>query len=194
MRTVLYIGMCLLAAGLKAQQPSLLGSILPDQYHLQYAGSVGKVSLGAGYANRRDNLSFGFAYGYVPESAGGRLDILSARISFRPFTRRLGKSLAWKPLNPVLFVSRTLNRGFHGRWSEEQYPENYYWWNPAYRFHGGFSTDLVLQLPGNYARSYALYAEVNTNDLYLTSYLTNRHYLSLCDITRLGFGLRVTLE
>jgi hypothetical protein len=50
--------------------------LVPDEAILQYAGSIGYLSVGGGYKlfkNERGNLDF--LYGYVPASAGGRLHI-----------------------------------------------------------------------------------------------------------------------
>lgn len=62
-----------------AQKKSFL---VPDAAIIQYAGSIGYFSVGAGYEifkNKRGNIDFN--YGYVPASKGGKLHALTANVN-----------------------------------------------------------------------------------------------------------------
>ena len=197
MRIFLTTGLLLtLCAALCAQEKKRPAGWIPNQATLQFAGSIGLMSLGVGYTNSHDNLNLQVGYGYVPESAGGRLDILHAKLLYKPFTVKLGSFTLWRPLNPGGFISYTLNEGFYGKWPEHQYPKDYYWWNSAMRLHASISSEISLgTLPSNrLVKSYAFYVEANTNDLYIASFLTNRSYLSVWDILKLGAGVKINLN
>ena len=55
----------------------------PDFVTTQYAGSIGFVSVGAGYNIFKDKARTSLQYGYVPHSEGGVLNILSAKLLFK---------------------------------------------------------------------------------------------------------------
>jgi hypothetical protein len=196
---LLLVSVYALTTAARAQEredKSLFNKLLPSQYTLQYAGSMGFLSIGAGYANRSDNLNFSLHYGHVPEKAGGKLDIVTARFVGKPFRTRVTQNTSWTPFNPVAFVSYTLNEGFYTSWPAERYPKDYYWWSSAFRLHAGVNSELTfLSAPSaKMVKSYACYVELNTNDLYIASYMNNRKFLSLWDILRIGAGVKVNLR
>lgn len=194
MKKLILIYGLLIALGAYSQEKKR-NVFIPNLYTLQFAGSIGFGSIGAGYASTNDRFNLSLGYGYVPKSLGGRLDILHAKLVYKPFAMPLGNKLIWKPANPVFFLSYTINEGFYGNWPEHQYPKDYYWWNSAYRLHGGLSSELSIpSAPQNkLIKNYTFYVEANTNDLYLASYLTNRNYLTIYDILKLGMGIKVNL-
>lgn len=185
----------LLPERVHAQFPEVL---VPKEAVIQYAGSIGYLSAGAGYhlfKNKRGSLDF--HYGFVPKAKGGDLHIVSAKFAYRPVEIRLKKLGSIYPVNPGVFLSYHFGKEFDLHWDKSQYEEGYYWWSSALRPHLSISNELKLDaiklLRGSKIRSVSIYSEFNTNELYLISYLQNMSGLHLTDIFKLGFGLKIGL-
>lgn len=195
LKYLIFCVMCLLAEYLpvKAQFPEVL---IPDEVIVQHAGSIGYFSAGAGYRlfkNRRGNLDLDF--GYVPQNKGGSLFIVSPKFAYRAVEVRLKKNIKFYPLNPGLFASYTFGKDLSFWWDKKQYPKGYYWWSEALRLHVSLSSEISIA-SGKFLekcgiKSLSFYSELNTNELYLLSYLENDSGLSLTDIVKLGLGLRL---
>lgn len=169
--------------------------LVPDEAIVQYAGSIGYVSAGAGYeifGNKRGNLSF--HYGYVPESKGGELHITTVKLSYKPWLVRLKEWGKLYPFNPGFFASYTFHKDLSLFFPSGQYPGDYYYWSEAIRPHLSVSTELEVKPPGPLKNTgisaLGFYVEANTNDFYLINYLQNVPALQLVDIFQLGIGLR----
>lgn len=184
--SVLFLGMLLLAMPVFAQT-----NYLPNLITLQHAGGIGTTALGLGYQTKSEKIDGSLFYGFVPPKHGGKLDIFTVKATYSPFNIRLTPGISWKPLNPTAFISYTTNKYFYTKWPS-RYVDGYYWWSSAFRINAGLQSSLNLKLPEKYnSQSIILYAEWSTNDLYLESYLSNRAYLSLWDISVLAVGLKI---
>jgi len=167
-------------------------SLIPDFAGVQYAGSIGYVSIHTGYNFFHDKTDLSFHYGYVPEAKGGELHISAVKFEYRPFSIKLGDKLIFHPLNPVVFLSYTFGKNFGLSFDRDQYPKGYYFWSPALREHLGLSTELKLMGDkSSRIKSISLYTEANTNDLYMVSWFENRTSSPITKIFHLGFGLRM---
>lgn len=174
----------------KAQKFS---GLIPQYAIIQHAGSIGYVSLGAGYELFRDKSgNLELLYGMVPKSKGGSLHILSAKFAYRPFEIKVNKNIKFYPANPGLFFSYHLGRQFDLAFDQEQYGKSYYGWSTAVRGHFSLSNEVKINT-GKKLKSLSLYTEFNVNDLYLASifYRNNREWLSPSDIIKLGIGVKV---
>lgn len=185
----------LIGSGIKANAQKLK-FLIPDEAIVQYAGSIGYFSVGAGYeifGNKRGNLAF--HYGYVPENKGGELNIATVKLSYKPWVVKLKEWGTLYPFNPGFFASYTFHKDLSLFFPSGQYPNDYYYWSEAIRPHLSFSTELELKLPKALTnvgvRALGLYIETNTNDFYLINYLQNMKTLTIDDIFQLGLGLRV---
>ncbi len=96
-----------------------------------------------------------------------------------------------------MFVTYHFGKQFDFYWDKDTYEEGYYWWSTALRPHISISTEVELDAPKilktSKIKGIRLYAEVNTNELYLTSYYKNAGAVKLRDIFKLGIGIRVHL-
>ncbi|WP_432714039.1 hypothetical protein [Pedobacter sp.] len=178
-----------------AQVPEIL---VPKDIVIQHAGSIGFFSVGIGYPvfkNKRGSLDFN--YGYVPESRGGQLHILSAKFAYRPFKIQLAEGVSLFPVNPGAFFTYHFGKQFDFYWDKDTYEDGYYWWSTALRPHLSLSTEVKLDalkvFKTSKIKGISLYSEFNTNELYLTSYYKNAGSISLADIFKLGVGIRVHL-
>ncbi len=177
----------------QAQFPEIL---IPKTAIIQYAGSIGYLSAGAGYPlfkNKRGNLDFN--YGFVPAGKGGPLHIASIKFAYRPIEIKLKDWGRIYPLNPGAFLSYHFGKEFDLHWDKSQYEKGYYWWSSALRPHISVSNELKLNgkklFRGSKINSLSIYSEFNTNELYMVSYLQNMGGLGLSDIFKLGFGVRL---
>ena len=185
---LLFIGITLNA---KAQK-----FLIPEDAIVQYAGSIGYLSVGAGYelfGNKRGNLDIN--YGFVPESKGGALHILTAKFAYRPFVIKIGNFAKIYPFNPGIFIRYTLNNNLGFNFDTVQYPKGYYYFSEAARPHLSFSNEFQLTkgkiLERTGLKALSIYSEFNTNDYYLINYFQNTTALSVTDIFKLGIGIRV---
>jgi hypothetical protein len=169
--------------------------LIPEGVIVQYAGSIGYLSVGAGYelfGNKRGNLDIN--YGYVPESKGGALHIVTAKFAYRPFVIKVSNWAKIYPFNPGLFIRYTFNGNLGFNFDTVQYPKGYYYFSEAARPHLSFTNEFqltkgkVLERTG--LKALSIYSEFNTNDYYLVNYFQNSTALSLTDIFKLGIGIR----
>lgn len=185
---LLFIGITLSA---KAQK-----FLIPEDAIVQYAGSIGYLSVGAGYelfGNKRGNLDIN--YGFVPESKGGALHIFTAKFAYRPFVINVGNFAKIYPFNPGVFIRYTLNNNLGFNFDTVQYPKGYYYFSEAARPHLSISNEFQLikgkVLDRTGLKALSIYSEFNTNDYYLINYFQNTTALSVTDIFKLGIGIRV---
>ena len=171
-------------------------TLIPDAATVQFAGSIGFISVGAGYElfhNKRGSLDF--TYGYVPASKGGQLHIITTKFAYRLFEIRIKDFAKVYPINPGLFISYTINKDLPIKFSGSQYENGYYWWSPALRPHLSFSSEIDINTEKDWnksaIKSISMYLEVNTNDYYAINYIHNPKSLSIGDISQVGLGLRI---
>ena len=169
--------------------------LIPDDAILQYAGSIGYLSVGAGYelfGNKRGNIDIN--YGYVPESKGGALHIVTAKFAYRPFVINISNWAKIYPFNPGVFIRYTFNRNLGFNFDTVQYPKGYYYFSEAARPHLSFSNEFQLTkgktLERTGLKALSIYSEFNTNDYYLVNYFQNTKALSVTDIFKVGIGIR----
>lgn len=167
-------------------------SLIPDQAGLQYAGSIGFISAGAGYDLLNEKAALNFNVGYIPESLGGELTIISVKFHYKPFNIPIGDKIIIQPFNPVFFPSYTLGQNFDFKFEKPKYQEGYYFWSSALRLHLGASTEVkILNKPDAKIKALSLYAEANTNDLYLLSWFQNRTYTPFYRMFKMGYGVKM---
>lgn len=182
----------LLISGRLSAQEKFLKSITPDNIGMQYAGSIGYMSLGVGYNLFKEKTNLSFHYGYVPEIKGGELHIAAVKFEYKPFAIKISDKLIFHPLNPVIFASYTFGKNFGFKFDRDIYAKGYYFWSPALREHLGLSSEIkILGDKSSKIKSISLYAEANTNDLYMVSWFENRTTTPLHYIFQMGFGVRM---
>ena len=165
----------------------------PYQAKLQYAGSIGFLSVGFGRTFFREKLETDLFVGYLPERIGGdRIWTTALKTTFLPFKPVPLKSLDWQPLRTGLQLSYTFGDEYFIFEHHDKYRKGYY----------GFPTavHLYLHLGGqvDFARveklkRLGLYYEVNSSAEYLISYIQNPRYLGPGKIFNLALGMRVRL-
>lgn len=174
---------------------SFFNSLIPDFLRLQYAGSVGLVSVGCGWEHGKKkkfetDVMLGFVPKYEKEAAFLTFTI---RETYVPWTKPLhNKSYAFQPLACGIFVNSVLNSDY---WMREpgRYPNgNYYRFSSKIRIHIFVGQRYTLNIPRErryMARNVSAVWELSTCDLYLISKVGN-NALSWLDILSLSLGLK----
>lgn len=160
---------------------------------VQYAGSIGFISVGGGVTSKNRKLHYEFLYGHVPKQYGGPTDKISLKGSWYPATVSLSKGIKWKPVNPGIFAAFNFGDRFSIVPSRSKYSKGYYWWSPGLRVHVSFNSALTFRLSRRADRQLMLFFETNTNDRYLTIFFSdeNRKEMSFSEIWMLGCGGKV---
>lgn len=179
---------CVLLAGLivNAQEKKRPG-IAPDHLKLQYAGSIGFVSLGAGYQWARDKINGDIYYGYVPAGAGG-VDIhsVTAKMTWLPLSRIVNGDTRLDLLTTGFLVNYAFGRRYH-LFSRTKYSFVYYGFPTAAHiavFLGGGATKKKI----------GLYYEFGITDRDLINYATNTKAIGFFEIVNIGIGARYNLK
>jgi hypothetical protein len=163
----------------------------PDFAVVQYGGSIGLVNVGVGYDIFKDNARVSLHYGYVPKSKGGKLNIFAAKFLFHTSTFKLSEKVQFEPLAAGLMVSYHFGSQFKSRWPDYRYPDGYYWWRTSLRAHVNIQSSMNFIIDRKKLKSITCYIDLNTNDLYLVSYVQNHSSLKLSEIIKAGYGIRV---
>ena len=163
---------------------------VPHHVKAQFAGGIGLVSIGAGYANKKEKLEGDIFYGYVPQSVGGlTIHAATAKFAWLPIKAiPLGKAEI-KPLTAGLLVNYTFGKQYFA-FSPRYYPFNYY--DHPTSLHAGIfiGSQLQTRISEKGIKQWALYYELLTYDVELVSYLGNTRSLGPADILSLGIGLK----
>ena len=171
-------------------------SLIPNQARVQYAGSVGAANIGLGwhYGGRDRRLwESDFMFGFVPKSRASEAHLtFTLRQSYIPFRLRMTNWIAYEPLSTGLICNTIFGEDFWVR-EPSRYPNKYYGFSSAVRFHIFLGQRLRYEIPQHkrkFVKAISLCYEVSASDLYLVSYVPNR-YLSLRDILSLSLGIKV---
>lgn len=164
----------------------------------QHAGSIGYHVGGVGRVFWNKKVAAEILHGYVPKYAGGSFHITSAKLMYRAKSYPVKQSLL---INPFVFgamTSFTHGENFYAVWPRDQYEKGYYWWSSAWRFHAFWRIEIQPSIFTNkksdsVLNRFRVYAEFNTNDLYLYSFLPNWRTIPVRDIFKLGFGIQFIL-
>lgn len=167
--------------------------LIPNQTTMQYAGSIGFLSIGTGWHYGRDNkwetdLLIGFVPRYESDKAKATLTL---KERFIPWKAELGRSWQLEPFTTGLFFNTIFGEDF---WANppSRYPKKYYGFPTKIRSHVFIGQRIRYKIPASqrrYSNSLALYYELSTCDLYIASAFGNRA-IRLGDILSLSFGLQ----
>jgi len=148
-------------------------------------------TFGVGNKNGIPDFEFDMMYGIVPGSLTGSSawSILTLKSTYSPFATEC-RSIGAEWLRFGLHVNYHLSDEFHiGNFADERYPQNYYWWSPALRVNLFIGSSLTKTVGKNKLQ---FYYELGTNDLYISSYVSNKNYkvIPFREILILGFGIK----
>ena len=165
--------------------------LMPKQVKLQFAGSMGMLSLGTGwYYGRNSQWETDLFIGFIPriDDVKGHIT-MTLKQTYSPFRLKLNDAISYEPLTGGAYINKIFGTYFWSR-LPEKYPRNYYFWATNTRFNVFVGQAFTFKAGNPSNRSnWSFYYEVNTNDLYLISAIGNR-VIKLDDIVSLSIGLR----
>ena len=170
--------------------------LTPNMQTLQFAGSIGMLSVGMGWHyGRRDQLETELLFGYLPHCNGSEHHYtLTLKQRYIPWHVPLSKrSERWvlEPLTCGGFINTIFGEGFWRR-EPSKYTKGYYGFNTKLRYNLFVGQRLKFNIPKRHRRfnkSISAYYELSTCDLYVVSSVPNRR-IKFHDIVSLAFGMK----
>lgn len=164
---------------------------VPDFVTAQYAGSIGFVAAGPGYAIFREKAKLELLLGVVPGFLGSApLETLTLKFTGSVIRVKLNDKVSIAPLTTGIFFCYTYGNEYSSD-LPSWYPDGYYWWSEAVRvniFIGGH-VDVLTNRLGR-TRKLNGYYEIGTNEIKLVSYVQNKDALTVWNILHAGIGVR----
>ena len=175
-----------------SQYQDLWTSLMPTYTKVQYAGGMGFVSCGFGWAYGKNKRWETDAYlGFIPRYSSDQSKItMTLKQNFIPWRKKLNETWTLEPLTCGFYFNTVFSDEF---WTQEpdRYPKGYYNFSTRLRTHIYIGQRLCFNIPDKkrfLSRSVTAFYEISTCDLYAVSAFTN--HLSPDDYLRLSFGLK----
>ena len=163
---------------------------VPDFVSVQFAGSIGYLSTGAGYNIIPSRARLSFHYGIVPEKKGV-LNVVSTKFFFRPSTITIWNRVRLNPADVGVIASFNYIGRNSSTVGESDIKES--WWSPQFRVGAGIETSVTYEFPKNYPlHSITGYLEFNTNELYFLRHIVKSEAVHLRNLIIIGTGTRLT--
>jgi hypothetical protein len=161
---------------------------VPDHAKLQFAGNIGFLSPGVGYALARRRLEADLFLGWVPEAVGGR-DIFSVtgKLTWLPWARE-ARGWSFHPLTAGLQLTNTFGRNFFVR-EPDGFPRGYHVLPTALR--AGVALGGTAAPPWRGLEQVRFYYELVAVDVMLGMWIRNRSALDVDDVVSLALGARL---
>lgn len=141
---------------------------VPHFVPLQFAGNIGFLSSGIGYASNKGNYELNLSYGYVPEPVGGQeIHMITAKNVF-PLARYSLRNN--QTLIPYLGLGLMVEVSGHAFFTlPSGYPEGYYDFpkNLHVTGFGGVKVQYLFEDDTSFLRGLDLYVEAGTVDVYV---------------------------
>ena len=170
-------------------------SLIPSYNKIQYAGSMGFLSFGAGWDyGKRDQWETEFFIGFLPKFSTDRVKVtLTLKQNYIPWSINLGsKGFSFEPLSCGIYINTILGRQFWSSSPTDQYSEGEYTTQTEFRFNICIGEKFTYKIPENkrfFAKSVSIFYEISTNDWYLTNAVQNS-YLKPKDYLHLSLGAK----
>lgn len=164
--------------------------MMPEQAKAQFAGSMGMLSAGPGwYYGKKDQWETDIYLGFIPRINNMQGHVtFTAKQTFTPFKIGLKRGILYEPLTSGIYINKIFGPYFWDR-LPDRYPRNYYFWATNTRFN--IFVGQVISLRADESKKYwSFFYEVNTNDLYFISAISNK-MIKATDIINLSFGVRL---
>lgn len=164
----------------RSNYESRWSKLIPNQFTLQYAGSIGAVSAGAGWHYGKNlhwetDLLVGFLPKYHSRSAHATFTVKERYV---PWHCQLNERFTVEPLTAGAFFSTISGEDFW-RNQPSRYPKRYYGLPTKLRTNIFVGQRLRFHIPSHKRvlhQSVSVYYEISTCDIYLLSKATNKSY------------------
>jgi len=168
--------------------------LIPKYQKLQYAGSIGFLSIGLGWDyGKQHQWETDLLWGFVPRFSSDETKLtFTVKQNYIPWRIALHERWNLEPLTAGLLMNTVLDDDF---WKSEpdKYPNGYYNFSTKVRFHVflGQRISFGLKRAAPFKRI-TFYYELSSCDLYIISIATNK-YLNLSDLLSLSFGVKLQI-
>ena len=173
-------------------------ALLTPQYtKLQFAGSIGMMSIGLGWDyGKNDRWETDIMVGFVPRLESNRAKLtFTLRECFMPWSLPIGQSdVDFSPLRVTAGLNAIIGHEF---WTHNpsKYPEGYYFFSTKFHFICGFGQQWTLNISRDkrrMLRSVGIYYDLSTNDTYVLSGFGNK-YIGFRDVFHLDIGVKLQI-
>lgn len=170
------------------------GKLIPEYGKIQYAGSMGFLSIGGGYdygVNKQWETDI--FLGFLPHYSTDKNKItLTVKQNYIPWKVDLNNRWMIEPLTTGMYINTVFDDDF---WISEpdKYPNSYYAFSTRIRINAFLGQRITYKLKPNaqkYLKSFTVFYEVSTNDVYVLS-AWNNAYLKPEDYLVLSAGIKV---
>ncbi|MBE6302080.1 MAG: hypothetical protein E7085_09560 [Parabacteroides distasonis] len=168
--------------------------IIPRYSKIQFAGSMGLLSIGTGWNYYRDHWETDLLFGIIPRNVDNNAKItLTLKQNYYPWDIHLSDKLSFAPLTCGVYINILFDREFW-RSQPNKYPEKYYWFSTRFRSHIFLGERFTLDLnkEKSYHKSISFFYELSTCDLYLINKFGNK-VLKPKDFLSLSFGIKLQI-
>lgn len=154
--------------------------IVPNQFTLQYAGSIGAASVGIGWHyGRARHWETEMLVGFVPRYHARHAHYtFTLKERYVPWHVRLSSRWTLQPLTAGLFFS-TISGGEFWRREPDKYPKRYYGFSSKVRTNVFLGERIRYAVPSRrrvFHSAISAYYELSSCDLYIVSKATNKSY------------------
>jgi hypothetical protein len=156
----------------------------PDRYTLQFAGGIGKYSLGVGYSVFKKKGNVDVHLGYVPLDIGNNLVTSTLKLTMDAFSFSY-KKFTFYPFQYGVNLNYTFGNRFYVYESRKFYP-----FQTAIRPSLVLACSVKKTFEKGTVRNLSLFLEASSNDFYLITYFSNK-VIPFSEIIVLGTGLRM---
>lgn len=168
--------------------------IIPRYSKIQFAGSMGLLSIGTGWNYYHDHWETDLLFGIIPRNVNNNAKItLTLKQNYYPWDIHLSDKLSFAPLTCGVYINILFDREFW-RSQPNKYPEKYYWFSTRFRSHIFLGERFTLDLnkEKSYHKSISFFYELSTCDLYLINKFGNK-VLKPKDFLSLSFGIKLQI-
>jgi len=168
--------------------------LIPRYTKLQYAGSIGIISLGGGWNYGKNHWETDFLLGLVPRNSDKHAMVtFTLKQNYIPWRVRLNDTFSFEPLSCGIFMNTLLDGDFWVR-NPDRYPNGYYTFSTRIRWHVFLGERITIHLPKErfHNKSITLFYELSSCDLYLINAINNS-YLRPRDYLSLAFGVKLQI-
>lgn len=154
--------------------------IVPNQFTLQYAGSIGAASVGIGWHyGRARHWETEMLVGFVPRYHARHAHYtFTLKERYVPWHVRLSSRWTLQPLTAGLFFN-TISGGEFWRREPDKYPKRYYGFSSKIRTNVFLGERIRYAVPSRrrvFHSAISAYYELSSCDLYIVSKATNKSY------------------
>lgn len=166
--------------------------LIPRYTKLQFAGSMGMLSIGPGWNYGKNHWETDLLFGFIPRNADKHaMATMTLKQNYIPWHLPVGDRWVIEPLSAGMYINTLLDGDFWVK-NPERYPKGYYTFSTRVRMHVFLGERITLNLKRKkrWNQSITFFYELSSCDLYLISAFTN-HYLRPRDYLSLSLGVKL---